>query len=106
MLEKITSILSIESESCGSVIPPDEAMSLLGKGVESLKPFGPPPLKKLRLMYAGIPNCEYHAHASSKIEKKMGFKRVYRFLDLWWTILRKAVHIPKTEPSNVGKSEH
>ena len=81
-------------------------MILLTKAVESLKPFGPPPLEKLRLMYARIPNCEYHAHTSAKIEKKMRFKRLHGFLDLWRTILRKMSHVPKTEPSNVRKPEY
>src|ERR1700733_14636566 len=72
-------------------VPEDEAMRLLSSGIEALKPFGPPSPAQLRLMYAHIPNCEDHAHASIKIHEKLSFKRIYGLLYFWWASLRKVI---------------
>jgi hypothetical protein len=71
-------------------------MALLEKGIESLRPFGPPSSEQLRLMYSRVPDGEDHALAHTKIEQKMGFKRIHSLLDLWWASLRKTVHVSKS----------
>ena len=87
-------------------IPADQAVILPRKGIESLKPLGPPSPEQLRLMHARISNREDHTQASTQVKQKMSFKRTYGLLNFWLARLRDMIHIPKAESSNVRKPDY
>jgi len=90
----------------GTQIPESEAMTLLARGIELLKPFGPPSLEQLRLIRARISNRENQTEAATEIKQNAGLERINRLLDFYGAILREPVHVPETKPPNVGKSNY
>jgi hypothetical protein len=52
---------SLLFKSCRE-IPEQEAMALLRKGLEALRPFGPIQPEKLHLMYAGVSDSKNQTH--------------------------------------------